>query len=269
MGLAIPRNRFVFPWGSKAEVNRDHPAYSPRLRYVGVPIGNSFINLVTGVKATIQGGSPALKMSPLTGQGVDFSATSSRLVTTGIQETPLRGVTIAAIVTPFSTSVSFGTIIASGNRTTGDFGLVMDSGIFQLFEAGGGHFILGEPSYAANRPYFVVLSKVTGTLIIAITDLTNGEVWVGSTMDLTSFTSASAATFIIGGQSSSGASQSLISALMFSNDGLSLWDLLAWAHDPWSFWYPRIVRKITGMSLQGPPPPAAKTSPAASLLIGI
>ncbi|MBR0798613.1 hypothetical protein JQ615_24815 [Bradyrhizobium jicamae] len=111
---AAPRNKLVYPHGARAEINRDHPAYLANLRYVGVPLVNSFYNVLTGVGATVQGGSPVVQISPETGAGVNFATAGSRLITSGIVETPARGVTLAAIVTPFSTSTFIGIVSMRG-----------------------------------------------------------------------------------------------------------------------------------------------------------
>jgi hypothetical protein len=46
-----------------------------------------------------------------------------------------------------------------------------------------------------------------------------------------------------------------MAAAMYSTVFPSMATLLAWAADPWSFWYPPEVEQLIDFSLSSPPPP--------------
>ncbi|MHC2438207.1 hypothetical protein [Bradyrhizobium sp. USDA 4451] len=258
MGLIIPRNRLVYP-GFRAEINRDHPAYTPHLRYVGVPVGNSFVNLLTGKGATVSG-SPVAQISPLQGAGVYFSS-GAGLTATGIIDTPVSGVTMAAIVTPQDASVTFGGVFYTGNgaSSNNDYGLTTSSGLFKIYTHGNVQAITGFPSYVVGRPYFVAMSEYPSASVSTacwagvMVDLLTGETWSGMTFGVNALTTPAAATFYIGGQATTHASLALISAVMYSADAVSPQGLLAWGADPWAFWYAGLVRRTAFSGLASPP----------------
>lgn len=269
--MYLPRNKLVWP-GGRAEINRAHPAYTPHLRYAGVPLGNNFVNLVNAKTATVSG-SPAAQISPLQGSGVYFPS-GAGLTAPGIIDTPAIGVTMAAIVTPLDNSVSFGGVFYTGNgaSASNDYGLTVSGGVFKLYNHGNVQTLTGFPSYTVGRPYFVAMCEVataSGTLPCwwgVMVDLSNGEVWIGNTTGTNSITTPTAATFYVGGQGASHASLALVSAVMYSADPMTLNDMLGWAADPWSFWYPRRAKTIIGMGLSRGASPAPRSSSAAFLI---
>lgn len=161
MGIIFPRNRLVFPSGARSEINREHPAYSARLRYAGVPFGNSFVNLVNGKLATVAAGSPAAVVAPLTGAAINFPS-GAGLASTVPQDTPVRGVTVAGIFTPTSTSTSFGTIFVTGSGIGGsnDWGIVLQSGFIQVWANGSNNRLVTVPAFTANKPYFAAFASI-------------------------------------------------------------------------------------------------------------
>ena len=89
----------------------------------------------------------------------------------------------------------------------------------------------------ANVPYFAAVSANASTANYLLLRLDNGTLLTGTSGGAAS--TAPNGTFVVGNDFSAGdGSTAFQTAAMASGVFLSMPALVAWAADPWSFWYP-------------------------------
>ncbi len=108
----------------------------------------------------------------------------------------------------------------------------MSSGVYH-----GGLSISSGLTLSTNVPYFIGVSCRSGSQNFVVVNLATGQVQTATTTTVRAFSAATG--YTIGGLSGgSKQADATIMAAMHSVSYLSLPELLAWAADPWAFWYP-------------------------------
>jgi hypothetical protein len=111
------------------------------------------------------------------------------------------------------------------------------------------------------RAFFIAISSdATGTRYIA-TDLATGKISTGTNARV--YTTSAGDTTLLVGNDNGDPSLCNVAAAMYSKTSLSVPQLLAWANDPWSFWYPN--RFDLQQCLANPVPPVVVTAKGATL----
>jgi hypothetical protein len=208
------------------------------MNFAGVPLGNGYIGFAPGnaTLATLTGSPAAKILSPI---GPAFACSGTNRATFTIA-TPVTPYTLAAIFLWNGTNAATQDICGALATTVSQgVGLSMGSTGIPGIRAHSAQVLSTLPAIVAGRSYFLAISGVsTVGFSIAYTTLDTGQVFSQFVSDAGAILSATSS-FTIGnlGDGSRPLNGS-IGPTMFSNVLCSLPQLVQWASDPWSFWYP-------------------------------
>ena len=238
MALLLPtRNPLAYPAGVAPGFDPTHVA-GKSVEFSAISVGGNFINLFSGIPGTITG-SPTPKIDGKIGVSTTLAGEGSTNQIGFINPdlAAYSGVTYAAILILSSIGTSAQGVVANGNGTSSSIRFASTTGIF-TFVLGGVAATASILAANANVPYFVAASWDGSIIKYLLADLSKGLVLT----DTKVFSHAGvgpAGGFIVG--NSSAQTQGLggsIATAMYGPGVLSMSQLLQWAADPWSFWYP-------------------------------
>lgn len=235
------------------------PGYDPNhiaalgTQFSGVASGASLINLLTGGAGPISAGAPTFAMKNIIGPALSLGAATDLVKFTSIGKqinvsTTGPGITLA-FIGQMNVATGFLSISWLGTSGGNNGGIQQGSGKFAL-TTGGGPFISSNLSVVANQPVFFAASgSGTGTNFV-LRNLANGA--INSSTGATALNATGGLvtdrTIWFGPAGSQGATNGLIAAAMASAVAQPLSTLLAWAEDPWSFWYPPSFDAYVGVA---------------------
>lgn len=246
---------FAFP-GSLPGFDPSHPA-SKGCLFSGIPAPDGgFSNLLTGAGGT-KSGTPTLAM---TGYGPALKSVGN----TDNDNFPYPAVawpaqTMAVIVRFDTLGASVQVIQATAAGGSSGF-YIANAGTgssSQWAIVVGVTFVIisGLPAPIAGATYFVVVSVQSATNYnIVVRRLDNGQVWAVTATTALSFIAGDTTLYI--GNRGTNARQTLgaIMATMHNINYMTLPQMVQWAQDPWSFWYPQtfdLLQAVTIPSLAG------------------
>lgn len=225
--------------GRLAGFDPSHPAAGPVPRFSAIANGANFYNLIKSASgATV--GSPTYVIDGGIGPAVQLLAASSQRASFAgqsiVQDTLI---TIAAIAVVLSASADKTSFLITTSTTGHGYSLgpnATNQLVFYTPNTGGG--AVG-PTLSLNVPYFCAVSFDGSHVKFLAANLQNGQIQTSATT-YTADNAAPNGTYLIG-RSASDAVQinAKIAAVMFSAQFMTPQQLLAWAADPWAFWYPR------------------------------
>lgn len=273
MALLAPiRDRFCYPAGYSPGIDPTHPAVRASgkfLRFSGIASGSNFIRLdklpIKGtVSGTITGGVHGI-IGPYvnnagTAASINFAGNSVVAATSCTQAA--IAITVTGAITQFFCATSTGT----SNVPT----LAMDGGSNNLSLAAltGTPNLISGIALTGGTPYFLAATypiNSTGLCHFVAANLVSGVIIQKSVTN--TFTSvASSGTYCICGDNAIDACNQIVAAAMYSTAGLTPGQLLAWAGDPWAFWYPDITAMDDLIVGASPFVPPSATPLAASLM---
>ncbi len=230
--LLAPPSNLEFPAYRAPGFDPTHPA-SPGLFYSGIAVSGSFVNLLTGAPASITGTVSAI-MTPQ-GPGARCVTTLSGLVAATPASVAASAITFGAIIT-LTASIATGVFL----QINGGSSSYLYQASRVLFMAAGGSTFSSGVTLALNVPYFVAVSYNGSTARWVVANLNTGQITQATTSAThTIGTLGGSTTFVSGGTSGAYFMDGQINAGMCAlNNWLSAAQLLAWAADPWAFWYP-------------------------------
>lgn len=213
--------------------------FMSKVRMSAIPSGGSFINLLTGFPGVVtsSGGFPKTSIQSGIGPTQLFDTSGTGVIKfAGMPTTADTQFTIAAIFVPTSAGLNASMLSNSDNGTGIYLRLNGASIIMQYAGIGGNSF---NSSFAVNNPYFVAVSQTTTSIFNAVfVDLRTGS--TVSTINGTGSTMvAPSGTYSIGGFNGGNASGCYMGPVMYASACMELTELLQWADDPLSFWYPQ------------------------------
>jgi hypothetical protein len=230
---------FAYP-GTKAGFNPAHPV-AASCRFSGVSTGANFVDLTTG-KPGVASGSPVSVMT-LMGQASTFSTTTNNIQFSGKPTGVPPAYTLACIL--IFTSVPSGTnyYFATSNSAAGASLQSPSAGNLAISISGATGFI-STIVPAANVPYFWAGSVLPGTGPNAIgniilTNLQTGTTLFQSTTNTISTPTTDTGTCTVGNRGTGVGNLSSMAAAMYTTGFTPMAQLLAFAQDPWAFWYPK------------------------------
>ena len=262
MPLIVPqrgilRNPLAYPAGIAPGFDPTHVAakgISAGRGFSGVSLGGNFISLLNDARGTIVG-SPTAVIDGTIGPATNCVA--SAWVQFAGQSTAVdASATIGVIYTPTSVGSTQFLFESGGTNNTG-WGIFQNPQIVLIAGSVNTQDVIDTTAQVAGVPYFVGVSMSGNSTLNAV--IVNLQTWViRSKSAALAFTSvAGNGTYEVGGNTAfATASLAKISAVMYAPSFMSMSQLLAWASDPWSFWYPR---KQTYSYFS---PPAAPTTAA-------
>lgn len=233
--------RLGFPAGRTPGFNPSHPAsggISAGRGFSGVASGGSFRSLITGKVGTLNN-TPTGGIKANLGPIVNFTASADGLKFAGQSTANDSDFTIGAILS-FNTLGSLSCVF--GTSATGDSLMLHKSAANVLaIRTGGGNQPSDAPALVASVPYFVAVSVTgtgAGTAKYVQTNLSTGVVQTG-TGQSAARTPGSDGTYVVGNWAFfSLPTLGNIAAIMYAPSFISSQQLMQWAQNPWSFWYP-------------------------------
>lgn len=219
-----------FPSGATPGFSPAHIA-SGGIRFSGVSQPAGFRNLLNGKNGT-NTGAPTAVINGAIGRTTNYPTASDYTIFTGGPSVTDTSITMAVLLT-INTLSGFQYFFSdSGGDSLGV------NSTLQYIRFGGTTNDSGL-SLATNVPYFLAASANSGNAINFVAmRLDNGQFVAATTASGVNL--ASTGTYHLGVSPVLGSSAtSSIAAAMKGSKFLSAAELMQWAYDPWSFWYPR------------------------------
>lgn len=246
--LLLRSNPLIYPVGYRARFNPSHPASSGAY-LTAVATNGNFTNLLNSAPGTAAGSTITPTINGNLGPSLDFSqGGSGRVQFTGMPTAALGNFTFA-FMGIWDTVGDFTDVFCNSTAGSGFSVRVVSSNLNVTL----GGFFATAVTYTllANVPYFVGISTdSTSVLNVVIRRLDTGQIYTftdGLTASLVASTSNG--TFVIGNGAGVGTGMGgALSAFLWSSPVLSLTQLMAWASDPWSSWYPRRALNLVGVA---------------------
>lgn len=233
--------RYGYPGGFNANPGIDwtHPAaraFSQNRGFAHVVVnGIGWASITDGSRLAATSGTGTATQLGMIGPGILSLTTNNQPYYTinGQDSTAYSGKTFACIFA--RTASNTGTGSSNG-------GLVEDNNLNGLeFKTSVNvpNFIMNNttvatgPTLAASTPYFIVGSAYTGAAFsMVVVNLLTGQIFVTSGTTATTFSTTTLTPYYYGG-----CSNIVWAAGMYAPVFMPLQQLMAWAQDPWSFWY--------------------------------
>jgi len=251
MRLAYRRNQLAYPGGRNPGFDPAHIAAGGSTRWSAVATGNAFINLLNGKPTTVSG-TEAANMTRI-GPAVSGSTTAAGNTIANPTTTTPAALTLAAIIIPTVSSGANYLVSTSSSGTYGGNTLELVALVLKLYAANTTLVSSGLPALSLNVPYFVAVScnPTIGLANFIVANLATGQIHAASVAQTTAF-SAYTALGVIGGTTLGNSRYgSQVACAMVSEAYLSPGQLLAWAQNPWDFWYPPTVENLIFTSFKG------------------
>jgi hypothetical protein len=238
------RSSLNYPLGAMPGFNETHPAsrgIGPGSGFVGVAMGDNFLNLLDGGVGTKSGGGAITANYSEFGPAITVTGTSV-LTYPGFPTTFDAANTMGAIYwLANTTDITF--LIHSSSANNGIE--LKTSGPGLIFDVFGGTAVTFSSSLVAQQMLFLGLSGhyASQTVNFVVMNLENGTLFKKVDTGFLAAGTAPNGTYSIG-NSGSGVSPATgrLCASMMSPAYLSMSELVQWAYDPWSFWYPPVTR---------------------------
>lgn len=247
----------AFPADRAAGYDPAHIAASPLMRFSAVAMGgDALVPVFLAGQATVAGASSVKATS--FGPAVSFASGANANIYPSYAgtETP-TAITMAVIFTPASGATGYVIINCAGigqaNPITGIYLSTLAVNLIIQNSVRGPTFTL-----TAGVPCFLVVSTYNlagaNTVVAAAVNLLTGQTTTGVSGPFpTTIQATTTATYAVG-DSASGINSAPMSvnAAMYSIAYTPLAVMLAWAQDPWAFWYPRSDDFINSLLVQAP-----------------
>lgn len=255
------QNPFAFP-NRRPGFDPSHPAakgISPGVGFSAVAHSQGLVNLLTGKPPTLGVSAVPNVIDSLGPCFAPTAATSNVGATFSGQRngSDANAWVFAGIVRPTSTN---SVELISAEDGSADFHVRVNATTGLDFEgASGGAIVSTAINIVANTPYFVAVSGIsTGSnnIFFLAVNLNTGAIQLNIVNDAVASGGAGTEVIISGGPSNSAAVSfgGRIAAVMWAPTCLRPGELLRWAQDPWSFWYPRVaVRPDLGFPIAAVP----------------
>lgn len=249
---------FAFPGGAPG-FDSSHPAaqsISIGHGFSGIAKNGGFVNLLSGTRGVNSNG-PTSALIGTIGPSLDYSGSTMSTAFAG-QSSVVDGVaTIAGIFQLDSIGLAVQSIFCSSSASsTGVLLSINSTGLLTISVPGRNGSLNTTPLLSAGVPYFVAASMVAvtgGAANIVVVNLATGQVQsVVTTMNTLASLPAPNGTYFVG-QRGAGSSALIgkLATVMFAPQFTSMAQLMAWAADPWSFWYPAKVYLSSLLNVPG------------------
>lgn len=254
------RNKLAYPAGTRAGIDPSHPAAQNLGFSVVRGAGPKFVNLTSALITPFVGGGSIGPPVTIDGALGPSCIWANRTVDVGMLAsasvaTPVAG-TFAVMIRPFAlSSGQYFTLIVSDSDGCMFF---IQSGTTALTPNmfTNGH---NRASFdlTLGAPYFLVYSGSlvnTGIGYFVAKNLSTGELLQSKITIASTYIGTGGTLFDIGNDTSvtTGANANIAAAMYSPNLALGLPQLVAWANDPWAFWYPNQVEMLVAAAAATP-----------------
>jgi len=230
------RNKLAYPSASAAGFDPTHIA-AVNCRYSGVAMNNrSLTSLLDGVRGTIGSNVNAATDGNI-GPVITSVSAPGGVTYTGRNTAADTSFTFGAVFRKNSGS-NFAAISTSSTPNSGTGGILWGStGGGILAQVSSGSFITPLSGImVTGLPYFIASSINASTSNHLILNLATGQLFTATAGGLTA--TAPDGTYIVGSEQLGSTSGNNLAAVMVSAEFLGMSQLLFWAKNPWSFWFP-------------------------------
>lgn len=227
-------NRLAFP-NRNPGFDPTHPAANGMANGYGASViaaSGNLIELLSGAVCSL--GSSASAATVNLGPTVKFASSGSACSLAGRKASGTAAtITFAAIIQFVSLGSSYQTLI-TGLNSSGNLVFSVDNSSAIVYLGAN----VGGITISAGIPYFLAFSVSGNSFAQVALNLKNGSILTNSGSNSRSITSNNSTVYFGASSASSQNSNCYMAAAMYSPAYLSLPQLLAWAADPWAFWYP-------------------------------
>lgn len=243
MPLILPSQRLIrpnplaYPAGATPGIDLSHPAAN-KLVVSALAQGRSFVNLASGVPLTVSGIGASSVTDGAIGRATYFSGVQTCSIAG--PNTVTQNKTFAAILRPIAPGAGYAGIVNIYDGS-GDEGLYLHNNGVVCYASSDNNPAM---FLANNVPYFIAVSCSGSNFYYVVRNLNTGAVQTATITGSGPFVRPDSFIYV-GEDGVNNASQSYVAAAAYSNSALSLPQLLQWAADPWSFWYPRRAIQYT------------------------
>lgn len=240
MPLFLPNsNPLAYPCGVAPGFDPTHPAANGNVVYSCIASGGGLFNITRARRGTI-GGSPTAGITSI-GPATNYPAgATTTLALTGIASP--TGATLASIFFTPSSFATARTIMYNSGKT--GFRILTTGTLAAIINNNAGGNQNSSLILSASTPYFAAVSFANAsTCNYVLANLATGQILYQSTTTPNT-TPGSAGTWYFGCNDVS-ANQfigGIATWVWIDNLLLDINSLIAWAYDPWSFWYPRKLK---------------------------
>jgi hypothetical protein len=228
-----------------------HPASSTFVRGAATPLqvgvlfsavsatgSGNLIDIFHGKPSTLVG-SPTSSIDPVIGPGTNFPSSTTRATFTGPTLGSV-GTTIAFILKVNGTPSGYGTLCSWSVANQGLF--IRSTRALDFYPFGDN---LSTFTLSVGVPYFVVVTALgnatasSGIINFFAENLNTGQVSSNTITGVNFNLLNTVPTIDVGSDGTAGFSNCTIAAIMYSQNYMSMKQVVQWAQDPWSFWYPQ------------------------------
>lgn len=246
-------NSLGFPGGVLPGFDPTHPAsvgITQGHGFSGIAFGANFMSLLNSTPGTLSG-TPTASILNNTGPCTNVTGTQVSTFGGNLAKSDLSA-TLACIVQLNALNSASTIFFASTNGTAGGWaiGLNASNQLDMFGEGGTSQASVTIGALSANVPYFMVVSSAgTGTATkFLLLRLDTGKILTDSTAAAVATGSTATATYSVGNLAATRPANAKIAAVMWTPQAMSAPAIAQWAQDPWSFWYPRNVSSIVGVT---------------------
>jgi hypothetical protein len=248
--LLKPYNPLAYPGNRLPGFDPSHPA-SQSSYFSAISSGANFVNLKNGRPGVISGAGFSTSVFGQIGSvTVGDTSVGKKSSFSGIPIVNQSRILMASIFYVAAIQGSTSMSVGCSTTTNGQGWYMYIPNNSPNLQAYNGAAVNSGIPMVANVPYFAAFSAsvAANNVNFCLANLSNGTVKTG-TAACGSVTTADGGC-IVGGDSFGQTFVGGIAAFMFSNVYLGLPQLLAWAADPWSFWYPPVQQQVMFSGLQ-------------------
>lgn len=261
---------FIFPGGAP-RFDLSHPMskdITSTNGFSGVALGANFVDLQSGLPATIAG-APTTQLFGAIGPSIVYTGATDESQYTNRSTAVNNSNTFGLIfqlnsVNATDAALFIQSINGSAFLSTG---IALSAGTSLAALVNGAFVSLGSISFALNVPYFLATSYNTTNYNTVLRRLDTGAIVTASGSGTFTPPASADGSYSIGNVSIFGPLQldGGISAAMFAPSFHTLPRMVEWSKDPWSFWYPRTLdlsMMLSGSSVATPSGTLATTEAA-------
>lgn len=240
----LRRNALAFPAGVAPGIDPNHIALKSGgiCRFSGVATGGSFVELQQGIPGALQSTANA-EIGSGTGPAIRATASGEYVKFAGLKRAILTSepaFTLAAIFKYTNTAGGRDTLFGTSTLVNSGFaiGTGLSAGVPWVAGPGQSETSFSNlPTFIPGHTYFFAATAAAKGIVV---DLTTGRVATDAGASIIGLFPTDG-NYAVGASPNQGGALGVgsVAAACHINKNLSAQELIAWAQDPWAFWYPR------------------------------
>lgn len=252
--LTRHRNPLAYPAGIPPGFDPNHLASTGKFVFSAVAQGGNLVSPKDG-KTGVLASTPVPAVYAINGPATVFDTSADYIEFSGMPQNSPTFSTIAGIIQFIGVpGAANQNIFYEDNTIANGVGVRLNTSAKWTFIMASVAAVASTfASAVAGVPYFYAISHANSSHVnFVVARLDSGQVYAETVSSASTALTSSVASCRIGNNNASAFSNAGISCKMFSRGYLSITELLAWAEDPWSFWYPNPGDNWYGASAAAP-----------------